>query len=207
MCKPSIWITSRSSLDRSEAIHSGHPLRRQRHEPARGRRLRGAVPGDGRQVPLGQPHRALKLARRHVDQHQVHRPAAKPVLGLRRRPARQAQLRGRRSRAPAGDAPTTLPPWKPILPWVLPQRWPTRPPPRLWRGPASRSASSPSIPSMRSDPGRQAEALERAVHMCQARKLARAYRLRRGNIRHGVALLCGFDTPSLTAQGGQRLPP
>ena len=24
---------------------------------------------------------------------------------------------------------------------------------------------------------------------------------------HGVALLCGFDTPSLTAQGGQRLLP
>ena len=29
------------------------------------------------------------FARRHVDQHQVHGPAAKPVLGLRRRPARQ----------------------------------------------------------------------------------------------------------------------
>jgi hypothetical protein len=30
--------------------------------------------------------------------------------------------------------------------------------------------------------------------------------LRRGNIHHGVALLCGFDTPSLAAQGGQHLP-
>jgi hypothetical protein len=28
-----------------------------------------------------------------------------------------------------------------------------------------------------------------------------------GNSRHGVALLCGFDTTSLTAQGGQRLHP
>jgi hypothetical protein len=28
----------------------------------------------------------------------------------------------------------------------------------------------------------------------------------RGNVRHGVALLCGFDTPSLATQGGQRLP-
>jgi hypothetical protein len=33
--------------------------------------------------------------------------------------------------------PTTLPPWKPILPLVLPQRWPTRPPPRLCGAPAS----------------------------------------------------------------------
>src|SRR5262245_52108371 len=31
--------------------------------------------------------------------------------------------------------------------------------------------------------------------------------IERGNSRHGVALLCGFDTPSLTAQGGQRLLP
>src|SRR5262249_13847460 len=30
-----------------------------------------------------------ELARRHVDQHQVHGPAAKPVLGLCRRPGRQ----------------------------------------------------------------------------------------------------------------------
>jgi len=28
-----------------------------------------------------------------------------------------------------------------------------------------------------------------------------------GNLHHGVALLCGFVTPSLAAQGGQRLPP
>jgi hypothetical protein len=27
----------------------------------------------------------------------------------------------------------------------------------------------------------------------------------RRSARHGVALLCGFVTPSLTAQGGQRL--
>jgi hypothetical protein len=29
----------------------------------------------------------------------------------------------------------------------------------------------------------------------------------RGNSRHSIALLCGFGTPSLTAQGGQRLLP
>ena len=69
-----------------------HALRRQRDEPARGRRLRRAVAENRRQIALRQPHRAPQLARRHVDQHQVHRPPAKPVLGLRRLPARQRNL-------------------------------------------------------------------------------------------------------------------
>jgi len=60
-----------------------------RHEPARGRRLRGAVPGHDRRVPLRKPDSPPEFARRRVDQHQVHDPAAQPVLGLRRRPARQ----------------------------------------------------------------------------------------------------------------------
>ena len=41
----------------------GHAFRRQRHEPARGGRLRGAVTGDRRQITVGQPHRALEFAR------------------------------------------------------------------------------------------------------------------------------------------------
>ena len=31
--------------------------------------------------------------------------------------------------------------------------------------------------------------------------IGRSYGVSHGNSRHGVALLCGFDTPSLTAQG------
>jgi hypothetical protein len=37
----------------------------------------------------------LSLRGRDVDQHQVHRPAAEPVFGLRRRPGRQLQLLAR----------------------------------------------------------------------------------------------------------------
>jgi hypothetical protein len=59
-----------------------------------------------------------------------------------------------------------------------------------------------------SDPGRQAEALERPVHILPGR--FETWEKRKtccyGSVRHGVALLCGFDTPSLTAQGRQRLP-
>src|SRR5207245_2300614 len=60
-----------------------------------------------------------------------------------------------------------------------------------------------------SDAGRQAEALERALHTLPSRFKAWGKRnpCRCGNLRHGVALLCGFVTPSLAAQGGQRLLP
>src|SRR5262249_14928435 len=60
-----------------------------------------------------------------------------------------------------------------------------------------------------SNSGRQTTALELAVHILPSRLNAGHERKRwgRGNPGHGVALLCGFGTPSLTAQGGQRLPP
>src|SRR5258705_331001 len=58
----------------------GHPLPhaggRERYKVARGRRLRYPAPGRRRNVALRQSDRTPKLARRHVDQHQVHRPPA-----------------------------------------------------------------------------------------------------------------------------------
>src|SRR5215813_3699569 len=61
----------------------------------------------------------------------------------------------------------------------------------------------------RSNPGRQTKALERAIHILPSRLDAGHERKRwgRGSAGHGVALLCGFVTPSLAAQGGQRFPP
>jgi hypothetical protein len=70
----------------------GQPRDRQCHEPLRGRRSRGAVPGDRRQIALGKPDSAPKLARRYVDQQQVHGPTAKPVFGPGRRPDRQCNF-------------------------------------------------------------------------------------------------------------------
>jgi hypothetical protein len=59
------------------------------------------------------------------------------------------------------------------------------------------------------DPGRQAEILERPAHILpghfenwEKRKASCC-----GTVHRGVALLCGIDTPSLTAQGAQRLLP
>src|SRR5437764_11804433 len=78
MCSPSIWMTKRSSLDRSDAIHAAS------HSADSATTRREAA--------VGQPHRTPELARRHVDQHQVHGPAAKPVLGLCRGPGRQREF-------------------------------------------------------------------------------------------------------------------
>src|SRR5215471_21483744 len=81
MCNPSIWMTRRSSLDRLDAIHSASP-----REAADFEVPSPAMTG---RSPAGQPHGTPELVRRHVDQHQVHGPAAKPVLGLWRPPGRQ----------------------------------------------------------------------------------------------------------------------
>jgi hypothetical protein len=100
----------------------GQPLGGQRHEPARSRRLRGAVPGDNRQIALRKPNSAPELARRYVDQHQVHGPAAKPILGLRRRPGRQCNFVAIETARLHCLVNGTLPwPWidaEKALPWV-----------------------------------------------------------------------------------------
>ena len=61
----------------------------------------------------------------------------------------------------------------------------------------------------RADAGPQTEPLEGPIHILPSRLQAGRERERRGrgSAGHGVALLCGFDTRSLAAQGGQRLPP
>src|SRR5262249_10671470 len=67
-----------------------------------------------------------------------------------------------------GRSISTLPPWKPILPFVFPQRCARRSPPRACRGPqiacASRSIISPraSMPEARQNNSKLAEIFDRA---------------------------------------------
>src|SRR5262249_4148839 len=61
-----------------------------------------------------------------------------------------------------------LPPWKPIFPLVLPQRWPTRPPPRLCGAPVSCCASSQSICSMAPIPAVRQKRSKELSTSCQA---------------------------------------
>src|SRR4249920_1181581 len=89
---PSIWITSKSRPERSDAIQSLHPRRRQRYEAAGGGRFRQTSPRGPRNVSLRQPNRSGKLARRDVDQHLVHGPLPEPVLRNCRLPTRYRLL-------------------------------------------------------------------------------------------------------------------
>src|SRR5262249_36426664 len=120
------------------------------------------------QIALGQPHGTPELARRHVDQHQVHGPAAKPVLGLCRRPGRQCNFMAvvtAHPRAMHSNLATIKT--------------------DLSLGPAPAVADPASATMMRragelprvlakhlldgSDPGRQTEALKGAVHILPSR--------------------------------------
>src|SRR5438128_4103558 len=61
---PSIWITSRSSCERSEAIHSFMRFDRQGNEAARGCRFGKASTVGGRNVAFREAHGAAELAGR-----------------------------------------------------------------------------------------------------------------------------------------------
>src|SRR5208282_5988662 len=61
-------------------------------------------------------------------------------------------------------------------------------------------------PAQGAHPGRQAETLETGTNLLPGFANRCLWKTARGlsTLVHGVALLCGFDTPSLPAQGGQR---
>ena len=91
-CRPSIWMTSRSSSERSEASQASIFFARQRHKAPGNGRLRGAVATRFRQVALGQTDRAVVLAGRHVQDHQVERPLEQQVAVAQHLPALQTHL-------------------------------------------------------------------------------------------------------------------
>src|SRR5262245_54289500 len=124
--------------------------------------------GNDRHLALRPPSGPPELARRLVDQHQVHGPAAKPVLGLCRRPGRQRDLMAvvtAHPRAMHGNLATMET--------------------DLSLGPAPAVADAASATIMRragellrvlakhlfdgSDPGRQTEALKGAVYILPSR--------------------------------------
>ena len=117
----------------------------------------GLTARERRQITLWQSHSTPQLARRDVDQHEVHGPAAKPVFRLCRPPGRQHNFM----------AVVTAHP-RAMLPLVLPQRWPTRPPPRLCGAPVSCCASSQSICSMAPIPAVRQKRSKELSTSCQA---------------------------------------
>jgi hypothetical protein len=119
---------------------------------------------DRRQITLRQTHRAPQLARRNIDQHQVHGPAAKPVLGLRRRPGRQfdftpvvaAHARSMHGDLAAVEADLSLG-RAPALPATLLAAT------IRWAGQLLRVITEHLLD--RAEAGRQAEPLERPIHI------------------------------------------
>src|ERR1700722_8567880 len=102
-----------------------HARSRQRHEVPRSRRLRHAGPRLRWNIALGKSHRSAVFPRRDIDQHQVHRPLAEPVLCDRTVPARKRQfltckvaharpldryLAGMKANLALGSAPAVSPP-------------------------------------------------------------------------------------------------
>ena len=164
MWMPSICTTSRSSFGQVR----GHPLlharSRERDEVARGRRLRYAAPRRRRNVALRQSHRTPKLPRRHVDQHQVHRPLAEPVLRRPPAPSSAAAVPCPSSPRTRGRSIATLPAWKPILP--------ARSAPAMTAPVLAARMARPTghlgvrfhHRAQRLDPGRQAEPIEGRKH-------------------------------------------
>src|SRR5271169_3630138 len=205
MWMPSIWITSRSSCDRSEAIHSfmrSADSATNRREVAD---LDRPAPSWAGTSPR-QAHGAPEFARRHVDQHQVQGPLAEPILGHRCFPTRQRQLaavagphaRSLQRHFAAMEAQLSLGPSPAMSILAVPAIADPTEPGRIRLHHASQCR----------DARRQAESLKARSDLlpslfndCSRDNLGRC-----SILLHGVALLRGFSTPSLLAQGGQRLP-
>ena len=201
------WMISRSRLDRSAAIHrfmrsaDNATNRRDTADLDTPRSLRRG------HVALRQADGAAELARRDVDQHQVERPLAQQVLRQRRLPARQGDLvavAGTHAgpldldlAAMEADLPRGLAPAVPV-PSVSAAVAGTAHPGRILLQHAGQSRKA----------GRQAEALEARSNLlpgifddCRRDNSSRCGRFSSWRCFPFV----GFSTPSLPAQGEQRL--
>src|SRR5712691_4281479 len=188
----------------------GHPLLhacgRERDEVARGRRLRYSAPRRRWNVPLGQSYRTPKLARRHVDQHQVHRPLAEPVFVDRLLPACQRQFFPVEPAYPRpldcdlasveADLARRAPPA--MTAPVLAARMPS---------PTGHLGVRFHHRAQRLDPGRQAEPIERRRHFFPGLTHRRPRNRTRhhGRCFHGVAFLSWIRHPEPT--GSRRATP
>src|SRR5437763_3890564 len=202
---PSIWMTSKSRPERSDAIQSlvrAADSATQRREAADFDRPAPAGPGAS---PSGnRTDRAnLRVATLISIWFMAHFPSQSSATAASQLgtgcsfPSKPRSL---------GRSISTLPPWKPILPFVLPQRCARRLRPRACRGPQIACASRSIISPRASMPEARQNKLEARRNLRQGLKLQRSRRNRSrcSKLVHGVAFLCGIITPSLAAQGEQR---
>ena len=105
-----------------------------------------------------------------------------------------------------GRSISTLPPWKPSLPFVLPQRCACRPLPRAWRGPQASRASASIILARASIPEARQNLSKLADMLASASIFNSLIGIAVDVISLFMALLSsrGIDTQSLQARGEQR---
>jgi len=138
---PSIWITSKSRPERSDAIQSfmrAADSATNRREAADFDRPALAGPGTS---PSG--NRTDRANLRVATLISISWTLPEPVLRNCRLPTRYRLLFPSKPRS-LGRSISTLPPWKPILPFVFPQRCARRSRPRACRGPQMLAHRDPS---------------------------------------------------------------
>src|SRR5437016_29693 len=202
---PSIWMTSKSRPERSDAIQSlvrAADSATKRREAADFDRPAPAGPGTS---PSGnRTDRAnLRVATLISIWFMAHFPSQSSATAASQLgtgcsfPSKPRSL---------GRSISTLPPWKPILPFVLPQRCARRLRPRACRGPQICLCIAIHHLAKGLHTGSQAKQLEARRNLRQGLKLQRSRRNRSrcSKLVHGVAFLCGITIPSLAAQGEQR---
>src|SRR5208337_465538 len=148
---PSIWITSKSRRERSDAIHSFS------RAADSATKCREAADFD-RPAPLGA---GTSPSGKRIERRNLRVETLISIWFIAHLPSQSslsaASQLGRACSLPSkprsrGRAISTLPLWKPILPLVLPQRCALRRLPRSWRSPQAASASCSIISASTSSP-------------------------------------------------------
>ena len=153
-CSPSIWTTSRSSFDRSALMKAPSFSEDRATKRRDAADFDTPLPGSAGTSPSGR--RTARPNRRVETLISIRSIAQRPSQSS---DIARSQLGIGTSRPPTprtrGRLTSTLPPWKPIRPRVLPQRCASRFSSRPWRGPQAASTSaciiapSASIPAAR----------------------------------------------------------
>jgi hypothetical protein len=205
MWMPSICTTSRSSLDRSEAIHSRMRAAESATKWREAADFDTPLPAGAGTSPSGNrtARRNLRVDTLISIRFIAHRPSQSSSTACSQLGSGNSFPSSPRTR---GRSIATLPAWKPILPAVRPQRWPSRSALRECRGPQAASASasiiapSVSMPAARQNRSKDADTSSHALPT-GAFGIAFVFMV---DVFMALLSFRGISTPSLPAQGEQR---
>src|SRR6516164_7463394 len=202
---PSIWITSKSRPERSDAIHSF-----MRAADSATKRREAADFDKPDPIGAGTSPSGSRTERANLRVETLisiwfmaHLPSqfsATAASQLGRTCSLPSKLRS------LGRSISTLPPWKPIWPFVFPHRCARRWRPRAWRGPQIACASSSIISRRASRPEARQNDSKLAEMFDSASSFSALVGIAVDVVNLFMALLSYVESAprSLSAQGGQR---